>query len=205
MEEESFRRCHGSVSSMRCWFPGAVPGAATARPEPGRGGPQRILYSIMAHARPRSPFRGISLLSSVGGCQTEADPPHQSPSGSRHARPARGRPHNRPHPPLSRKASHDLAPTFHRHRSLARRRRAGPRPGTPAARRSQGSAGEALGYTPDATKVDKAKYPKYAAGPGLQRLRAVPGQGRRRGRPVPAVRRQGGRGEGWCSAWVKKA
>ena len=45
----------------------------------------------------------------------------------------------------------------------------------------------ALGYSPDATKVDKAKYPKYAAG------------------PCPLYAGKSVAAKGWCSAWVKKA
>jgi len=40
----------------------------------------------------------------------------------------------------------------------------------------------ALGYVTDATKADKAKYPKYATGA------ALPGQTWRRERPLLAVR-----------------
>ena len=47
----------------------------------------------------------------------------------------------------------------------------------------------ALGYVSDATKADKAKYPKYAAGQDCANCQ-LPRQGRRRDRPMSALRRQ---------------
>lgn len=63
----------------------------------------------------------------------------------------------------------------------------------------------ALGYTPDATKVDKVKFPKYAATQMCQSCQLYQG---------PAGAASGSCGifpgksvaaKGWCSAYVKKA
>jgi hypothetical protein len=63
----------------------------------------------------------------------------------------------------------------------------------------------ALGYVPDAGKVDKAKFPKYAAGQtcgGCQLFQGKPGDATGgcaifAGKTVSA--------KGWCSAYTKKA
>ena len=62
-----------------------------------------------------------------------------------------------------------------------------------------------LGYVKDAAKVDKAKYPNYAAGQdcaGCKQYQGKPGDATAGctifgGRSVTA--------KGWCSAWVKRA
>ena len=63
----------------------------------------------------------------------------------------------------------------------------------------------ALGYVVDATKADKAKFPKYAAGQTCANCQLY------QGKPTDAT---GGcalfpgkqvAGPGWCSAWNKKA
>jgi hypothetical protein len=53
----------------------------------------------------------------------------------------------------------------------------------------------ALGYAADAKRVDVKKYPDRRQ-PELQQLRALPGQGQRRGGRLPAVCRQAGGGRG---------
>jgi len=63
----------------------------------------------------------------------------------------------------------------------------------------------ALAYVADATKVDKKKYPKYAAGQicancALYQAKATDAWG---GCPLFAGKQVAGKG--WCSAWVKKA
>ena len=51
----------------------------------------------------------------------------------------------------------------------------------------------ALGYVADTAKADKKKYAEARRGAEVQQLPAVPGQGRRGRRPLPAVPRQVGR------------
>ena len=63
----------------------------------------------------------------------------------------------------------------------------------------------ALGYVADATKADKKKYPKYAAGQNcancaLYQAKATDAYG---GCPLFAGKQVAGKG--WCSAWAKKA
>ncbi len=62
-----------------------------------------------------------------------------------------------------------------------------------------------LGYKADATKVDKAKFPKFAAGQlcnncSLYQGKASDAMGGCAIFPGKQVA-----GKGWCSAWVKKA
>ncbi len=62
-----------------------------------------------------------------------------------------------------------------------------------------------LGYKADATKVDKAKFPKYAAGQtcancALYQAKAGAASG---GCPLFAGKEVAAKG--WCSAWAKKA
>jgi len=62
-----------------------------------------------------------------------------------------------------------------------------------------------VGYKADATKVDKAKFPKYAAGQSCSNCALYQGKagaasggcGLFPGKQVAA--------KGWCSAWAKKA
>ena len=64
---------------------------------------------------------------------------------------------------------------------------------------------QVVGYKADATKVDKAKYPKYAAGQNCTNCALYQGKagsasggcGLFPGKQVSA--------KGWCSAWAKKA
>jgi High potential iron-sulfur protein len=61
----------------------------------------------------------------------------------------------------------------------------------------------ALGYKADATKVDKVKHPKYAAGQNCKSCQLYQGSDKTgvcplfAGKTVPAA--------AWCTAWVKKA
>ena len=61
-----------------------------------------------------------------------------------------------------------------------------------------------LGYVADATKVDKKKFPKYAAGQVcsncvLYQAKATDAWG---GCPLFGAKQVAGKG--WCSAWAKK-
>ena len=63
----------------------------------------------------------------------------------------------------------------------------------------------ALGYVADATKVDKTKYPKYAAGQVCTNCALYQGKATD---PAAACTLFPGKlvaGKGWCSAWAKKA
>ena len=62
-----------------------------------------------------------------------------------------------------------------------------------------------LGYAPDATKVDKAKYPKYAAGQTCGSCALYQGKA---GAATGVCGALGGKlvaAKGWCSAYAKKA
>ena len=63
----------------------------------------------------------------------------------------------------------------------------------------------ALGYVQDATKADKTKYPKYAAGQacgGCQLFQGKPGDANA---PCALFGGKQVAGKGWCSAYVMKA
>ncbi|PQV44175.1 high-potential iron-sulfur protein [Paraburkholderia sp. BL21I4N1] len=63
---------------------------------------------------------------------------------------------------------------------------------------------EALGYKRDATRVDKAKYPKYVAGQACVNCQLYQGKPGASTGPCPIY---GGKlvdSRGWCSAYVKK-
>jgi hypothetical protein len=63
----------------------------------------------------------------------------------------------------------------------------------------------ALGYVVDATKVDKAKFPKYAAGQACVGCQLYQGKA---GDPAGACAIFAGKqvsAKGWCSAYSKKA
>jgi hypothetical protein len=62
----------------------------------------------------------------------------------------------------------------------------------------------ALGYSPDATKVDKAKYPKYAAGQTCSGCALYQGKAGDASGPCPLYAGKAVAAKGWCSAWVKK-
>ncbi|MFY9512790.1 MAG: high-potential iron-sulfur protein [Rubrivivax sp.] len=62
----------------------------------------------------------------------------------------------------------------------------------------------ALGYAVDATKVDKAKYPKYAAGQTCAGCQLYGGAAGAASGPCPIYAGKQVAARGWCSAWVKK-
>jgi hypothetical protein len=63
----------------------------------------------------------------------------------------------------------------------------------------------ALGYKMDATKVDKAKYPKYAAGETCSNCQFFQGKATDAFAPCPMFGGKQVAGKGWCSAYSKKA
>jgi hypothetical protein len=63
----------------------------------------------------------------------------------------------------------------------------------------------ALGYVPDATKVDKAKFPKYAAGQVCSNCALYQGKASDVSGPCPLFAGKPVAGKGWCSAYAKKA
>ncbi len=63
----------------------------------------------------------------------------------------------------------------------------------------------ALGYKALATKVDKAKYPKYAAGQVCNNCALFQGKAADKAGGCPLFAGKQVAGAGWCSAWAKKA
>ena len=63
----------------------------------------------------------------------------------------------------------------------------------------------ALGYKMDATKVDKAKYPKHAAGEDCGNCNFFQGKPTDAFAPCQIFGGKQVAGKGWCSAYVKKA
>lgn len=63
----------------------------------------------------------------------------------------------------------------------------------------------ALGYKMDATKVDKAKYAKYAAGQTCSNCSFYQGKSTDAFAPCPMFGGKQVDGHGWCSAYNKKA
>ena len=63
----------------------------------------------------------------------------------------------------------------------------------------------ALGYKADASKVDKAKYPKYAAGQVCTGCQLYMGKPADAMAPCPTFANKLVSGKGWCNAWVKRA
>lgn len=63
---------------------------------------------------------------------------------------------------------------------------------------------QALGYKLDATKVDKAKYPKYAAGQECSNCQFFQGKPTDAFAPCPMFGGKLVSGKGWCSAYSKK-
>jgi High potential iron-sulfur protein len=61
-----------------------------------------------------------------------------------------------------------------------------------------------LGYKADASKVDKAKFPKYAAGQNCSSCALYQGKGGDAG-PCPLFAGKQVSSKGWCSAYAKKA
>ena len=64
---------------------------------------------------------------------------------------------------------------------------------------------KALGYAADATKVDKAKQPKYAAGQLCSNCQLFQGKASDAAGGCPLFAGKQVAAKGWCSAWVKKA
>jgi len=63
----------------------------------------------------------------------------------------------------------------------------------------------ALGYVTDATKVDKAKYPNYAAGQDCATCQLYQGKAGDATGGCPLFAGKTVAAKGWCSAFVKKA
>ncbi len=64
---------------------------------------------------------------------------------------------------------------------------------------------KALGYVHDATKVDKAKQPKYAAGQLCNNCQLFQGKAADAWGGCPLFAGKQVNAKGWCNAWVKKA
>ena len=62
----------------------------------------------------------------------------------------------------------------------------------------------ALGYKADATKVDKAKQPKYAAGQVCSNCALFQGSANAASGGCPLFAGKQVAGKGWCGAWAKK-
>lgn len=62
-----------------------------------------------------------------------------------------------------------------------------------------------LGYKANATKVDKAKYPKYTAGQACSNCALYQGKAADKAGGCPLFAGKQVAGAGWCSAWAKKA
>lgn len=63
----------------------------------------------------------------------------------------------------------------------------------------------ALGYKADASKVDKAKFPKYAANQMCSSCQLYQGKPNDAAGPCPLFPNKVVAAKGWCSAWAKKA
>jgi High potential iron-sulfur protein len=63
----------------------------------------------------------------------------------------------------------------------------------------------ALGYVSDATKADKAKFPKYAAGQMCGNCQLFQGKAGDATGPCPLFAGKTVSAKGWCSAYTKKA
>ena len=63
----------------------------------------------------------------------------------------------------------------------------------------------ALGYKSDATKADKAKFPKYAAGQQCSNCALYQGKPTDAAAPCPLFAGKQVAAKAWCSAWAKKA
>lgn len=61
-----------------------------------------------------------------------------------------------------------------------------------------------LSYKADATKVDKAKQPKYAAGQACSNCALYQGPAGSAAGGCPLFAGKQVSGKGWCSAWAKK-
>jgi len=63
----------------------------------------------------------------------------------------------------------------------------------------------ALGYVTDATKADKAKYPRYAAGQACGSCQLYQGKAADASAPCALFGGKQVGAKAWCSAYVKKA
>lgn len=63
----------------------------------------------------------------------------------------------------------------------------------------------ALGYKSDATKADKVKYPKYAAGQNCASCALYQGKATDAAGGCPLFAGKQVSAKAWCSAWAKKA
>lgn len=63
----------------------------------------------------------------------------------------------------------------------------------------------ALGYKADAAKVDKAKYPKFAAGQNCANCALYQAKPTDAAGGCPLFAGKQVAAKGWCSAWAKKA
>ena len=63
----------------------------------------------------------------------------------------------------------------------------------------------ALGYKADAAKVDKTKFPKYAAGQKCANCALYQAKATDKSGPCPLFAGKQVAGPGWCSAYAKKA
>ena len=63
----------------------------------------------------------------------------------------------------------------------------------------------ALGYKADASKADKVKYPKYAAGQQCGTCALYQGKAGAAAGGCPLFAGKQVSSKGWCSAWAKKA
>jgi len=63
----------------------------------------------------------------------------------------------------------------------------------------------ALGYRHDATKVNKAKFPAYAAGRNCANCQLFAAKGKEEWAPCAPFGNKLVNAKGWCVAWVKKA
>ena len=63
----------------------------------------------------------------------------------------------------------------------------------------------ALGYKTDTTKVDTAKFPKYAAAQTCASCQLYQGKAADASGPCTLFANKLVASKGWCSAWVKKA
>ena len=63
----------------------------------------------------------------------------------------------------------------------------------------------ALGYVIDATKADKAKFPKYAAGQACGNCQLYQGKAGDASGPCAIFAGKSVQSKGWCSAYAKKA
>ncbi len=86
---------------------------------------------------------------------------------------------------------------------------AAPAPAAPAANLPMVAADDAtavsLGYVSDESKVDKAKYPQHVAGTKCSNCSLYQGAAGSASAPCPLFPGKLVSGNGWCSAYVKKA